>query len=110
MRGGGVGYTDSLSQHNIFDSEKLSQICLVLLTQARFEPPVALALESDAAVATEPIQASLEVVRTTSLTDTLHTDDVGHDVCALAACTENKSQQLTDHVSVDPKTRWRQRQ
>ena len=30
----------STSQHNIFDSEKLSQVCLVLLTQTGFEPRV----------------------------------------------------------------------
>ena len=35
--GGGVG-TSTASQPNIFDSEKLSQIFLVLLTQAGFEP------------------------------------------------------------------------
>ena len=36
----GVGGTPTASQHNIFDSQKLSQIFLVLLTQAGFEPPV----------------------------------------------------------------------
>ena len=35
----GLG-TPTVSQHTIFDSEKLSQIVLVLLTQTGFEPPV----------------------------------------------------------------------
>ena len=35
----GLG-TPTLSQHNIFDSKKLSQIFLVLLTQTGFKPPV----------------------------------------------------------------------
>ena len=32
--------TPTASQHNVFDSEKLSHIFLVLLTQAGFEPPI----------------------------------------------------------------------
>ena len=32
--------TPTTSQHNIFDSEKISQIFLVLLREPRFEPPV----------------------------------------------------------------------
>ena len=35
----GLG-TPTASQHNIFDSDKPSQLFLVLLTQAEFEPPV----------------------------------------------------------------------
>ena len=32
--------TSTVRQHNVFDSEKFSQICLMLLTQAGFEPPI----------------------------------------------------------------------
>ena len=45
--------TPAASQHNIFDEENLSQIFLVLLTQAGYEPIGSLDLESDA-LPTEP--------------------------------------------------------
>ena len=32
--------TETTQTHNAFDSKKLSQICLVLLTQSGFEPPI----------------------------------------------------------------------
>ena len=39
----GLG-TPTASQHNVFDSEKVSHRVLVLLTQAGFEPPIFLYL------------------------------------------------------------------
>ena len=49
--------TQTASQHNIFDSEQLSQIFLVLLTQAGFEPPVFLSLDLESnARPTEPFR------------------------------------------------------